>query len=199
MPLHVRAVLEPAAAASGNAGIVVLVDALGAGPAIVQALDDAGEGFVEVAGVDVGGAQLADVVDRLGRDATVWLAALANARPAMSRLAREAGHGGVTFVCGGADDQRLAVEDAWLCGVLIRMFLDELDSPTWLDDAAGIAVAMVDAYDTPMSALSAGTTGQALEAAGRSSVLTAASTQDIAGCVPTLRVEGSDAVVVARA
>lgn len=187
----------------------VVVDALGAGPAIVQALDDAGAGEVDVASVDVGGAQLDHVVRQLlqqspgpiGVASQLQLACLANARPAMATLARTLGGGDtVGFACVGTADGATAVEDAWAVGVLVRLLLDELDVPLDMDDGAGIAISLTSTYDSAQAGLEAGATGRMLAATGRAGLIGAAvAGRDLAGCVPRLMLDAARDVVVAHA
>lgn len=200
--LTIDVALHPAlvtAAADGSRAVVVLVDMLCGSSTVALALDD-GRGVVRLvddtaraagvarpsalAAVHEEGDRLAApdlvAVARAVHEAVapdlVLVGSLLNARPLASMLARALdGVDAVTFACAG-DGAAVAVEDAYCCGVLIHLLLEEADVAMSLTDAAGICVSVAGTHDDHHGAISRGATALWLAADGDAGVA------DIAAC-----------------
>lgn len=209
--------------------LVVVVEPLYGGVAVAASLD-AGWSSVEVADATGGApiplvsfeqpvprtpmqdaarcrvrsADLAAALDQLmGEDSTPVLAMPANARPAMSALARAcASCDHVTFVPAGHAADSLTVDGMWATGMLIRILLEELDveRSVRLADAAGVAVTVAQGAEDPASQLSAGSRWRDhLAGGGHADDLRIASTVDSIGAVPIVTREGGTDALVATA
>jgi phosphosulfolactate phosphohydrolase-like enzyme len=139
---------------------------------------------------------LANSLDRIVDGAGhVVLAAPANARPAMSAVARASvAARSITFVPAAhalwPDPEPLTSDGMWACGMLIRVLLEELDTErgSTLTDAAGIAVTIAQGAEDVATQLSAGSRWRDhLAAGGHPDDLRVASAVDSLGVVPAVR------------
>lgn len=144
-------------------------------------------------------------------DATPILATPANARPAMSGVARAVSAcARVTFVPAihvvesdeevDHPDEAMTVDGMWAAGMLIRILLEELETerPVWLADGAGVAVSVAQGAEDPMSQLTAGVRWRGhLDTGGHVDDLRIAAAVDTIGVVPIV-IEDDEGTFVAR-
>ena len=143
-------------------------------------------------------------------DATPVLATPANARPAMSSLARACEHiARVTFVPAehvavfddGRPSDSMTVDGIWAAGMLIRVLLEELDGerPVWLADGAGVAVTVAQGAEDASQQLAAGSRWRDhVDSGGCTDDLRVAAAVDSIGAVPLVRFDDVEGTLVAR-
>lgn len=200
--------------AESASGVVVLVDPFYGAVAVAAALD-AGWGSVEVAVEEaqappiplvsfeqpppatVGGGRCRVRSDDLAAAglAGAWLGAPAFARPLAARLAgTDADRVSFVPILAGGD---VAADSWWAAGMLVRVLLDELDRPSRLTDAAGIAVTLAQGAEDAHSQLATGARWeQHLARGGHPDDARIAAAVDSLAIVPVLTLE--DGVLVAR-
>jgi hypothetical protein len=160
-------------------------------------------------------ADLAATLERITADeATPVLAVPANARPAMSSLARACGAcARVTFVPAwhvpvlevDEDDEPaepLTMDGIWAAGMLVRVLLEELDDEraVRLSDSAGVAVAIAQGAEAPAPQLAAGARWRDhVATGGAEDDLRLAAAIDSIGAVPIVRFDDVEGVLVASA
>ena len=144
-------------------------------------------------------------------DATPILATPANARPAMSGVARAVSAcARVTFVPAihvveseeevDHPDEAMTVDGMWAAGMLIRILLEELETerPVWLADGAGVAVSVAQGAEDPASQLTAGVRWRGhLDTGGNADDLRIAAAIDTIGTVPIV-IEDEEGTFIAR-
>lgn len=204
-------VVHPALRQGVDGGVVVVVEPLYGCVAVAAALD-AGWESVELAADAPGTAPIPLVsfeqppqagqlrcrvrssdLHAAARDGDL-LGAPVLARPLCARLAAEAGIDRVTFVPVTAGGE-LGSDAWWACGMLARVLLDELDRPSELTDAAGLAVTLARGAEDPVAQLSAGARWRGhLDRDGHPDDLRVASAVDSLGVVPGVTLDG-DALV----
>lgn len=126
-------------------------------------------------------------VSSVSGEATLLVGCAANARPLAARIARECtaiSAQSIQLVCAGFAGETCAA-DVYCAGLLIRYLLEELDTVATLDDAAGIAVALLSSYGGMHEAILASTHGRELERAGRSDLIMTCAQIDITGTILT--------------
>lgn len=169
LPIRVELLASPdRIAARAPLGVLVVVDPLGGGAAVLRTLDDAGTiTNGELASTAPAAADVALAALRAGWQ-HVLLADLANARPACAHIAGKPEVAeGITFAARAADG-------VFVAGVLVRTLLEELDRPAALDDGAGIAVAVAGSTVDLRAGLLLSERGRVLEAAEPAAVSAAA-------------------------